>query len=203
MATRIGQESNALEMLKNMIQRLRRGRGLRGRGREAGRTTRPAKEAFSAFKDDHQRHVAELGAIVRQEGDTPPSKGDMKRLLTEGKVVLAALAGDKAILRAMKSNEDDTNAAYERATGRTDLPVGPGGPRRSACPTTPPPRVDRLPDCAARGRRSGRRSARRLTPSSRACGIVVAGQRDSLPRGSVGSSSFGRPCVAGLMSHNQ
>jgi len=125
MATRIGQESNALEMLKNMIE-------LDYDAVEAYEAAvekladTSCKEAFSAFKDDHERHVAELGAIVRQQGDTPPSKGDMKRLLTEGKVVLAALAGDKAILRAMKSNEDDTNAAYERATGRTDLPVGAG-----------------------------------------------------------------------------
>jgi hypothetical protein len=29
--------------------------------------------------------------------------------------------GDRAILRAMKTNEDDTNTAYERATGRADL----------------------------------------------------------------------------------
>ena len=36
--------------------------------------------------------------------------------------VLARRPGDDAILRAMKSNEDDTNLAYERAMGRTDVP---------------------------------------------------------------------------------
>jgi len=30
--------------------------------------------------------------------------------------------GDRAILEAMKSNEDTTNREYEKATARTDLP---------------------------------------------------------------------------------
>ena len=38
----------------------------------------------------------------------------MKQILTQGKVVFANLLGDKAILKAMKTNEDDTNVAYER-----------------------------------------------------------------------------------------
>ena len=43
------------------------------------------------------------------------TKGDAKKLLTKGKVVLADLAGDKAILSAMKSNEEQTNSEYEKA----------------------------------------------------------------------------------------
>ncbi len=39
----------------------------------------------------------------------------MKQRLTTGKVALANLAGNGAILRAMKTNEDDTVAAYEQA----------------------------------------------------------------------------------------
>jgi hypothetical protein len=36
-------------------------------------------------------------------------------MLTQGKVVLGGLMGVKAILVALKTNEDDTNTAYERA----------------------------------------------------------------------------------------
>lgn len=39
----------------------------------------------------------------------------MKSMLAKGKVVLGGLMGDKAILQAMTTNEDDTNTAYERA----------------------------------------------------------------------------------------
>ena len=42
-------------------------------------------------------------------------------MLTQGKVAMGALFGDKAILKAMKSNEDDTNTAYERAIKHKDI----------------------------------------------------------------------------------
>jgi bacterioferritin (cytochrome b1) len=67
------------------------------------------------FKGDHLRHIAELGDILVEMGRTPPKEGDMKGLLTRGKVVIGGLMGDKAILRAMRTNEADTNIAYERA----------------------------------------------------------------------------------------
>lgn len=51
-----------------------------------------------------------------------PVKGDFKAVLTKGKVVIGGLMGDRALMQAMKSNEDDTNAAYERAVGRRDAP---------------------------------------------------------------------------------
>ena len=47
----------------------------------------------------------------------------MKSLLTQGKVVLANLFGDEAILGAMKSNEVDTNTAYERMNKYEDAPA--------------------------------------------------------------------------------
>lgn len=80
------------------------------------------KERFLDFRDDHVRHVTELSEFVLDLGGTPPTKGDAKAILTKGKVVILGLAGDKGILEAMKSNEEDTNAAYERLCARTDVP---------------------------------------------------------------------------------
>lgn len=80
-----------------------------------------AKEQLRQFMGDHQRHTRDLSEIVRELGGTPPTQGDFKRFLTKGKVVIAELAGDKGILQAMKSNEDDTNTAYERALKRNDV----------------------------------------------------------------------------------
>ena len=41
-------------------------------------------------------------------------------MLTTGKIAMADLMGHGAILKAMKTNEDDTVAAYERAARHED-----------------------------------------------------------------------------------
>ena len=73
------------------------------------------RNTLAEFKRDHLRHITELGDILSSMGRTPPKEGDMKALLTKGKVVIAALMGDESILQAMRTNEADTNTAYERA----------------------------------------------------------------------------------------
>lgn len=50
-----------------------------------------------------------------------PTSPDAKRMLTEGKVVIAGLGGDKAVLRAMQSNEKTTNEKYEEALKENEL----------------------------------------------------------------------------------
>src|SRR2546423_6165155 len=76
-----------------------------------------ARRELAEFKGDHARHVRELGAIVRRMGGKAPVRGDVKRFVTQGRVVLASALGDTAILRAMRANEDATNAAYDAALG--------------------------------------------------------------------------------------
>jgi rubrerythrin len=80
-----------------------------------------AKSALTEFMRDHERHIEEVGALIRKMGRDPPKGPDAKRVLTQGKVVIAGLFGDRPILMAMKTNEDDTNKAYERAAERSDL----------------------------------------------------------------------------------
>jgi uncharacterized protein (TIGR02284 family) len=123
MATFTGKERSAIELLKHLIE-------LDYDAVEAYKVAvekiseAVSQEALRAFQRDHERHIDDLGAIVTRLGEQAPDKGDAKRLLTQGKVHLGALMGDKAILQAMKTNEDDTNTAYERANARTDLPAG-------------------------------------------------------------------------------
>jgi uncharacterized protein (TIGR02284 family) len=81
------------------------------------------KENLMKFMADHVRHIEDLGQVLSDSGQQPPRKGDMKRFLIKGKVVLAGLAGDKAILMAMKTNRDDTNTAYERAVNNDVAPA--------------------------------------------------------------------------------
>ena len=84
------------------------------------------REKFRIFREDHQRHTFELGQILMELGELPPDGPDMREILTTGKVVLASLVGDGGILRAMKSNEDDTNRAYERAFAHRSVPASVG-----------------------------------------------------------------------------
>lgn len=78
------------------------------------------RERLTEFMTEHVRHTQELGRVLVEAGRVAPSKGDIKGVLTKGKVVIAGLGGDKAVLLAMKTNEEDTNIAYERATEHPD-----------------------------------------------------------------------------------
>jgi uncharacterized protein (TIGR02284 family) len=81
------------------------------------------KTRLTEFKADHVRHTQELGKVLSDSGRKPPTSADAKGLLAKGKVVLGGLVGDKAILMAMKTNEDDTNTAYERAVAHEGTPA--------------------------------------------------------------------------------
>ena len=78
------------------------------------------RSSLIEFRRDHLRHIEELGEALSAMGRDPPKDGDMKSFLTQGKVVVAGLIGDTAILQAMKTNEDDTNKAYERGVQHRD-----------------------------------------------------------------------------------
>ncbi|WP_394825354.1 DUF2383 domain-containing protein [Pendulispora albinea] len=80
------------------------------------------KERLTSFMRDHERHVKELGDVIVGMGTSPATGPDLKRVLTKGKVILGGLVGDRTVLLAMKTNENDTNTAYERAVSRNDLP---------------------------------------------------------------------------------
>ena len=73
------------------------------------------QEQLEAFKRDHIRHSEELSKIVSELGGKVSTGPGTKQSMTTGGAVLADMVGDKRILEALKSNEDDTNKAYERA----------------------------------------------------------------------------------------
>ena len=81
------------------------------------------RRALREFMTDHWRHIQELTPIVSEFGENAPTHADAKVLLTKGKVLIGQIAGDRGILSAMRSNEDDTNEAYENACARVDVPV--------------------------------------------------------------------------------
>ncbi|WP_032113735.1 DUF2383 domain-containing protein [Candidatus Paracaedibacter symbiosus] len=79
------------------------------------------KRQLKGFKSDHERHIKELSDLLSRYGeDVPQDLSSGKQWLTKGKIILANLIGDNTILKAMLSNEIDTNTAYERMNDRTD-----------------------------------------------------------------------------------
>ncbi|HJL17577.1 MAG TPA: DUF892 family protein [Sandaracinaceae bacterium LLY-WYZ-13_1] len=74
-----------------------------------------ARAKLETFMEDHVKHTRNLSKLIQQHGGTPKTKPDAKKALTKGKVVLANLAGDEAILKAMRTNEDETNEKYEKS----------------------------------------------------------------------------------------
>lgn len=74
----------------------------------------------SKFREDHLQHLDVLNEMAREAGADAPTEGDMKQVLTTGKVAMAGLMGDAAILKAMKTNEDDTVTAYDCASTHHD-----------------------------------------------------------------------------------
>jgi hypothetical protein len=73
-------------------------------------------------------------------------------MLTQGKVLIAGLMGDKTILQAMKSNEEDTNTAYARAVEHEDTPAQVKATlEQNLCRRAAPPGLDRGAHRAAVG----------------------------------------------------
>jgi rubrerythrin len=80
------------------------------------------KEVLRSFCADHRRHIEKLSELLKNHDEEAPTGPDnSKRLLVKGKTVLGALLGDTSILRAINSNEIDTNAAYERLSLYEDI----------------------------------------------------------------------------------
>jgi len=120
MATTKGLELNAVDLLNSLIE-------LDFDAIEAYKAAiarvddMADRAALARFLEDHERHVQELTSLVEKRGASPARGGDLKQILTTGKVVLSGLVGDRIVMAAMKTNEDDTNTAYERAVAHPEV----------------------------------------------------------------------------------
>jgi hypothetical protein len=82
-----------------------------------------SKSKIAEFKRDHDAHVVELTKMAQRLGVEAPTEGDLKEYLTTGKVALASIVGDGAILKAMSTNEIETKMAYDHASQNTAAPA--------------------------------------------------------------------------------
>jgi uncharacterized protein (TIGR02284 family) len=74
------------------------------------------------FMGDHERHITDLRPLVLELGGAPAQKADIMKVVAKGKVVLAGIAGDHAVLAAMKSNEETSTKTYRKASAEEGLP---------------------------------------------------------------------------------
>jgi rubrerythrin len=76
------------------------------------------RERITAFRHDHERHVEDLEQAIRGLGGEPPERSrGVKGFFLEGFTAAMGVAGSKAALRAMRTNEKLTNKKYEEALG--------------------------------------------------------------------------------------
>jgi hypothetical protein len=80
------------------------------------------RELAAALRADHERCARLLTELVFELAGTPPTHGDMRRIVTETKVAVGEIAGDRGVLGALKSNEKGLCHALERAAEDRSLP---------------------------------------------------------------------------------
>jgi rubrerythrin len=115
MVTTVGTESTLNDLVENLL--ILEHDAIAAYDQTIARLENPEyKRIVASFKADHDRHVQELTQLASAIGATPYTEGDAKQMLTTGKVTMASMMGDGAILAAMRTNEEDTVTAYERAS---------------------------------------------------------------------------------------
>lgn len=119
MATTVGNESNFNDLVTNLIY-LERDAIAAYEETMKRLDDQALSRQIAQFRDDHLQHLDVLNEMAREAGADAPAEGDMKQMLTTGKIAMADLMGDASILKAMRSNEDDTVQAYERASRHDD-----------------------------------------------------------------------------------
>lgn len=114
MPTTIGTEDSLSELLRNLL--LLEHDAIAAYDASIARLAEGQRRAMvEAFRRDHLDHLAALSEIARDEGLTPPGAGELKHILTAGKVAIGGLEGEEQVLTAMCCNEDETVQAYEQA----------------------------------------------------------------------------------------
>lgn len=115
MVTMVGNESSIEKLVTNLIY-LERDAIAAYESTIERLDEKTLSSQVESFRQDHLQHLDVLNEMARELAIDAPTEGDMKQMLTTGKIAMAGMMGNGAILKAMKTNEDDTVTAYERAS---------------------------------------------------------------------------------------
>lgn len=72
-------------------------------------------ERLRSFQVDHERHIQELGGVVKGLGGKPRAGPDLKGFVIQGFTAITSEIGDEAALKAMRGNEKLTTKTYSDA----------------------------------------------------------------------------------------
>jgi rubrerythrin len=82
------------------------------------------RDALKGFQADHERHFAELSAVIESHAGTPPEfTRDFKGFMISGFTAVRSKTGTAGALKAMQGNEQLTTKTYEKAL-KWELPAG-------------------------------------------------------------------------------
>lgn len=70
------------------------------------------RDPLTRYREDHERHVLQLSEVVRRLGGKPAESADIKGVVRKTMTKIAGLVGEETVLKAMKSNEEAINKAY-------------------------------------------------------------------------------------------
>ncbi|MEO6418522.1 MAG: ferritin-like domain-containing protein [Polyangiaceae bacterium] len=73
------------------------------------------RRKLSAFMDEHALHAQALTKHVIALGGGVVDHADLRKVLAKGRVILGAMMGDRAIVEAIRHNEEVTRQAYLQA----------------------------------------------------------------------------------------
>jgi rubrerythrin len=69
------------------------------------------RRQLTAFKEDHERHARELDRVIGALHGKPVNGAVVKLVMTAGKIAIADMMSDKAVLKALKNNLEDIKKA--------------------------------------------------------------------------------------------
>ncbi len=76
------------------------------------------REALAGFRDEHQRHIRELTALIEERGATPVQLPHLTGPFKVAMQALGAMGDDRAVLLAFKTNEGQVRDKYARHAAR-------------------------------------------------------------------------------------
>lgn len=110
---------NAVGLVAGLNELIRRNKdSLAGIGDALEFVTKPElREGLRKLRTSHEHHIDLLGGTVLLLGGAPAAEQDWHHWISEGKVYLGKLRGDKGVLQAVHSEEEDLRDEYFKKIG--------------------------------------------------------------------------------------
>lgn len=83
--------------------------------------SKPYQSKLIEFRQDHEKHIAEIGQLLKVREIAVPQGPDLKSYLSKVSILFGDLFSDKAILVALLNSEMNLHTAYDKANQCEDI----------------------------------------------------------------------------------